>query len=71
MYRLSLRSNRLKLETSGESPISLEESILEYTQMNGSIKTGRCQHVNRLDSQLLGSQPTMPKNFPGTGVTDM
>jgi hypothetical protein len=33
MNRLSLRNNWLKLETSGEVPIILEQSI-EYTQMN-------------------------------------
>ena len=31
MNRLSLRNNRLKLETSGGLPIILEESIEEYT----------------------------------------
>jgi hypothetical protein len=30
MNQLSLRKNRLKLETSGELPIILEESIEEY-----------------------------------------
>jgi hypothetical protein len=31
MNRLSLRNNRLKLETSGESPVVLEESVEKYT----------------------------------------
>ena len=35
--------SRLKLETSGELPVVLEESI-EYTS-NEYSKTGRCQHV--------------------------
>jgi hypothetical protein len=34
MNRLSLRNNRLKLETLGELQIILEESIVEYIQMN-------------------------------------
>ena len=34
MDRLSLRNNRLKLETSGDLPIILEESMVEYTSSN-------------------------------------
>ena len=41
---MSLRNNQLKFETSGELPIILYESILEYTSSE-QIKTGRCQHV--------------------------
>ena len=41
---VDLRNNRLKLETSGELPAILEESIDEYTSMNES-QTGRWQHV--------------------------
>ena len=44
MNRLSLKNNRLKLETSWELRTILEESM-EYTQMNESIKTGRCEDV--------------------------
>ena len=41
---LSLRNNRLKLETLGELPIILEESIEEYIS-NELKQNGRCQHV--------------------------
>ena len=44
MNRLSLRFSWLKFETSRELPMILKESI-EYTQMNESIKNGRCPHV--------------------------
>ena len=56
---MSLRNNRLKLETSGELPIILDESI-RISETNESIKTGRCEHVtNRLDLECsLGSWPT-------------
>ena len=68
MNRLSLRNGRLKLERSGELPISLEESI-EYTS-NEYSKTGRCQHVtgwiwNHKDLDRL----PMPKNFLGKWIT--
>ena len=54
--------SRLKLETSVEIPITLEE-FMEYTS-NQYRKTEGCQHViNRLDLQTLGSQPIMPKNL--------
>ena len=45
--------NRLKLETSGELLIILEESI-EYSS-NESSKTIICQHVTQLDLESLGS----------------
>ena len=73
MHRLSSRKNWLKLETSGNLPIILEESM-EYTRTNESIETGRCQHVtNRLDFESLGSWPTLyakKTNFSGTGSKD-
>jgi hypothetical protein len=37
--------NQLKLRTSGNLLIILEESIVEYTSSNEKSKTGRCQHV--------------------------
>ena len=38
MNRLGLRNKRLKLETLGELPTILEESIEEYTSMNEASK---------------------------------
>ena len=75
MNQSGLRSNRLKLETSGELPIILEESIEEYTlnkwkHQNRKMSTG----TNRLDFESLARISTdsiCPKtNFPGTSEKD-
>ena len=43
MNQLSLRNNRLKFETSGQSPI-ISEEFIEYIRI-WKRKTGGCQHV--------------------------
>ena len=65
MKRLSLRNNRLRLETSGGLPIILEESI-EYIS-NEWKQNWNMSTCHQLDLESLGSWPTMPKIFPGTG----
>jgi hypothetical protein len=64
MNWLSLRNNQLKIETLGELPIVLEESIgyVQWIQRNRKILT-----CNRLDLESLGSWPTiyMSRDFPG------
>ena len=69
MNLLSLRNNQLKLETSGELLIILEECI-EHTS-NERKQNQKMSTRNRLDLESLGSWPTMPKNFPGTGLEDI
>ena len=60
----SSRNNQLKFKVSGELLLILKESI-EYTS-NEFKKPIRCQHVNWLDLESLGSWLTMLKNFPNT-----
>ena len=64
MNRLSFRNYQLKLETLGELPIVLEESI-EYIphEWKQSRKMSTC---HQLDLESPGSWLTMSKNFPGT-----
>ena len=71
MNWLSLRNNRLKLETSGELPIILEESIAEYTPTEWKQNWKIMSTCNWLDLESLGSWPTMPKNFLGTAWDDV
>ena len=54
MSRWSLRNNKLKLETSGESLVTLEESIEEYisTERKQNRKMSTC---NWLDLESLES----------------
>ena len=69
MNRLSLRNNnRLKLETSTNLPIILEESIEEYT-FNKWKQNRMMSTCNQLDLESLGSWHTMPKNFPDIVMT--
>ena len=59
--------NRLKLETSGELPINLEESMEEYTS-NKWKKNWKMMSTcyNRLDWESLGPWPTIyAQNLPG------
>ena len=65
MNRLSLRNNQLKLETSGELPNILEESIEENTS-NEWKQNRKMSTCNRLDLESLGSWPIVPKNFLGS-----
>jgi hypothetical protein len=67
MNRLSSRTNRLKLKTSGNLPMLVffeEESIQECTS-NEWKQNRKMSTCNRLDVGLLGSWSSMPKNFPG------
>jgi hypothetical protein len=60
---VSLRNNRVKIETGGKSPIVLKEFIEEYTPL--TIKENRRMTTcNQLDLQTLGSQLTMPEHLP-------
>ena len=68
MNRLGLRNNRLKLETSGELLIILEESIQEYTSNEWKQNQKMMSTCNRLDLESLGSWLTMPQNLPGNGM---
>ena len=68
MNRLSLRNNRLKVETSGgELPIILEESVEEYTSSNEWKHNWKMMSTcNQLDSESLGPWPTIyAQKLPG------
>ena len=71
MNRLSLKDNQLKFKTSRELPITLEESIEEYTSNSYRKNRRMSTTCNRLDLQTLGSQVLnrllCAKIFPVTG----
>ena len=68
MNRLSLRNNRLKLETAGKLPIILEEFYRIYPNLIKEIRR-MSTTCNRLDLQTLVFQPIMPKNLPNHCAT--
>ena len=69
MNWLRSRDNRLKLKTSGNFTdlfTGIYRIYLKWIKPNRNMST-----CNRLDLELLGSWPTMPKNLPGTGLAHL
>ena len=62
---IEFKKNQLEFKGSKKLPINLEDSI-EYTS-NEWKQNRKMSTSNRLDLESLGSWPTMPKNFPGSG----